>query len=91
MLHPNREAVLELIEYYLSKRHFRDWRLQGIHYDAQHSAYDLVCTNGTTTVQVRIVSEWVDEALGKGISSRRRFKDALRTAFKIEIPDSEND
>lgn len=89
-MHPNHEAVQEVVAFVLSRHIFRGWHLDGIHYDAQHSAYDLVCSNGSVTVSARIMSEWVDEALGKGIPSRRRIKNALREAFKIQTPDDDN-
>jgi hypothetical protein len=89
-VHPNHDAVQEVVEFVLSRHIFRGWRLEGIRYDAQHAAYDLVCSNGSVTVTARIVSEWVDEALGKGIPSRRRIKHALRDAFKIQAPDDDD-
>jgi predicted nucleotidyltransferase len=64
--------------------------LDGVHYDAQHAAYNLACSNGSVTVSVPIMSEWVDEALGKGVTSRRRIKHALRDAFKIQAPDDDD-
>jgi len=63
---------------------FRGWRLDGLHWDFQHSSYDAACSNGNVTVSVQIMTEWVDEALGKGVPSRRRIKHALRDAFKLD-------
>ncbi len=89
-MHPNPEAVQEVVAFVLSRRIFRGWRLDGMRYDAQHAAYDLACSNGSVTVSARIMSEWVDEALGKGIPSRRRIKHALREAFKIQASEDDD-
>ncbi len=82
--HPNREAVLEIIESFLAKRLFRGWRVDGLHYDFQTGAYDLICTNSEITVRVRLMQEWIEEA------SRRRIRHALKDAFKIDAPDEDN-
>lgn len=83
--HPDQDAVLRAIEEFMTKRVFRGWSVHGLHYDFRSSTYELVCTNGTVTVSVKLLSEWIDKALDSHESfARRPIKHALKDAFKIE-------
>jgi hypothetical protein len=81
----NETGVVKVLESFMGERVFRGWNLVGLHYDYTTAAYDVVCTNGTVTVRVKLLDEWVHHML----DSKDRFrhfpiKRALKKAFKIE-------
>lgn len=77
---------MDVVGSLLDDRIFEGWQVDGSRYDMMTSCYVFVCSNGATTVQVKLMSEHFDAVEKNNDKFKRRpIRRAFKQAFKIEL------